>query len=96
MAEMNPPKRGFFHVPALSRFAPERFGEDGGHKGGQVGFNFSDHLTSTLSDYRTDLLVKLLPAAGGVGCALAFAMAEFHLAEDLGPGGIPAGQKVVQ
>jgi hypothetical protein len=34
---------------------------------------------STLSDYRSDLLVKLLPTVGGVGCALAFAMAEFHL-----------------
>ena len=52
--------------------------------------------SSTLSDYRTDLLVKLLPTVGGVGCALAFAMAEFHLSEGLGQGDIPAGQEVVQ
>jgi len=37
------------------------------------------------------LLVKLLPAAGGVGCALAFAVADFHLTDDLLQGSIPPG-----
>ena len=42
MPNMNPPKRGFFHVLAPPQFASERFGEDGGHQGGEVSFNFSE------------------------------------------------------
>ncbi len=41
-------------------------------------------FSSTLSDYDTALLVKLLPAASGVGGGLAFAMTAFHLPEHLG------------
>ena len=50
---------------------------------------------STLSEHLS-LFVKLLFTIGGIDSGLPFAVADFHLPEDLRQGRIPAGQKVIE
>ena len=50
---------------------------------------------STLSEHLS-LFVKLLFAIGGIDGGLTFAVADFHLAEDLLQGRIPSGEEVIQ